>query len=130
MTSEIEYEGQIKEGKPHGFGKMHWLTNGEEYEGHWKNGVMHGEGTLKMEDFSVYTGSFLFGKFDGEGQIVMADQSITRGSFKQGAITGSGIHRFKPGNLEKKEEYVGQFLNSIPHGIGTLKYTNGSGVLT
>lgn len=125
MTSEKEYEGQIKDGKPHGFGIMHWLTSGEVYEGYWENGIMHGEGTLKMEDLSVYSGGFLYGKFDGEGQIVEADQSMTKGTFKQGIISGRGVYKYRPNNPEKREEYVGEFWAGKPHGFGTLKYING-----
>jgi hypothetical protein len=109
---------------------MNWLTSGEVYEGYWENGIMHGEGTLKMEDLSVYSGGFLYGKFDGEGQIVEADQSMTKGTFKQGIITGKGVYRHRPNNPEKREEYVGEFLNGKPHGFGTLKYINGTIYLT
>ena len=126
INADMEYEGQIKDGKPHGFGTKVWLANGEVYEGYWENGIMHGEGTLKMEDLSVYSGGFLFGKFDGEGQIVRGDQSVTRGTFKNGVITGKGIFKFPPNNFEKKEEYVGEFLNGYPHGVGTLKFINGT----
>lgn len=126
LTSELEYEGHIREGKPHGYGTMNWLNTGEVYEGYWENGIMHGEGNLKMEDLSVYFGGFMYGKFDGDGQIVEADQSMIKGTFKQGIITGKGVYKYRPNNLEKREEYVGDFLNGKPHGFGTLKFMNGS----
>lgn len=125
INTEMEYEGQIKDGKPHGYGTKVWLANGEVYEGYWEHGIMHGEGTLRMEDLSVYSGGFLYGKFDGQGQIVMADQSVTRGTFKNGVLTGKGTFKFPSHNPDKKEEYVGQFQNGYPHGVGTLKFVNG-----
>lgn len=126
ITPELEYEGQVKYGKPHGFGKMNWIVKGEQYEGYWENGIMHGEGQLKRADMSVYKGEFEHGLFNGEGQIVFADTSFVKGSFKNGVLTGKGIYRYKTNDPKKREEYTGRFSKGQPHGVGTLKFVNGS----
>ena len=126
ITEEMEYEGQIRNGIPHGTGTKHWLDSGEVYSGQWENGVMYGEGKLKMQDLSVYSGGFEFGKFNGEGQILYADNSLVKGAFKKGVISGKGVFKYKTHDQDLREEYVGQFLNGIPHGVGTLTFVNGT----
>lgn len=41
-----KYDGEWKDGRPHGFGTMHNPRFGLTYEGQWKNGKRHGTGTL------------------------------------------------------------------------------------
>ena len=37
-----EYEGEVKNGKPHGLGKWKWKNKGT-VEGEWKNGQLNGK---------------------------------------------------------------------------------------
>ena len=39
------YVGEIKNGKPNGFGTKTYQYDLGKYEGEWKNGEMHGQGT-------------------------------------------------------------------------------------
>ena len=87
---------------------------------------MHGEGKLKMQDLSVYTGGFEFSKFSGEGQILYPDKSIVKSTFKKGMISGKGIFKYRKNDPDQREEYVGYFANSIPDGVGTLTFVNGT----
>ena len=71
------YEGQFKNGKKNGQGKM-THANGSAYEGQFKNGKKDGQGKLTIEDglgFRVYEGKFVRGvqafieaKSEREGQ--------------------------------------------------------------
>ena len=40
-----KYRGEIKNGKPHGFGICNWI-GGLKYVGEWKEGKLHGKGTM------------------------------------------------------------------------------------
>ena len=44
-----KYEGEIKNGKPHGQGIVYY-DGGNKYEGEWKYGKRHGKGTLMFYD--------------------------------------------------------------------------------
>ena len=55
------YEGEWKDGKPHGKGtetKSSWV-----YVGEWKDGMKNGQGTLTFTDGEKFDGEWLEGKF-------------------------------------------------------------------
>ena len=45
-----KYRGEIKNGKPEGFGILIWF-DGKKYVGMWKNGKMNGQGTRTLGHF-------------------------------------------------------------------------------
>jgi hypothetical protein len=49
-ASGFKYEGDVKDGKRHGQGKLTW-ANGDVYEGGWKGGLFNGQGrkTVKAD---------------------------------------------------------------------------------
>lgn len=48
--SQIDYLGELKEGKPHGYGKAYYSSSEHiAYEGDWKEGKPHGEGIFFPE---------------------------------------------------------------------------------
>lgn len=52
------YDGEWKDGKPHGFGYRHYLS-GATYEGDWLYGRRHGSGIFKWaDDQEVYSGQW------------------------------------------------------------------------
>ena len=81
------YDGQWKEGEPHGKGKI-WWDNGEYYEGDFKNGSPHGKGKMTNEDGEVYEGGFAYGNFHGKGKLINADGTIDEGKWKDGEFQG------------------------------------------
>ena len=52
-----KYEGEWKDGKMHGQGKLSFL-DGRKYEGEWKNGNEHGQGTKTYNDGGKYEGEW------------------------------------------------------------------------
>lgn len=126
ITLEMEYEGQVRDGQPHGHGKKTWLETGEVYEGFFEYGVPNGEGKLKMKDGSEYIGPFLKGSFSGQGQLSYSDGAVVKGEFKNGEVFGKGVYKYPSTDPMQKEEYVGHFQRSIPSGKGILKFRNGS----
>ena len=52
-ADDTTYEGELKMGRPHGYGVLKQQRNGQvlfSYEGNWKDGKKHGKG--KMKDFT------------------------------------------------------------------------------
>ena len=56
------YEGEWKDGKPHGQGKE-IFSHGQKYVGKWKDGMKNGQGTLTFTDGEKFDGEWLEGKF-------------------------------------------------------------------
>lgn len=91
-NKQISYEGEMKDGKKHGYGKLK-LEMGNSYEGEWKEGKIHGKGKLKYPDGSEYDGDWVEGKRQGTGKYIWAD--------------GSGY-------------YIGEWRDDVRNGKGTF----------
>ena len=66
------YEGQLRDGVPHGYGKRVY-TNGVIYEGGWKSGLRDGFGKYIWPDGTIYEGGWKDDKYDWFGQYVSPD---------------------------------------------------------
>jgi len=58
---EYDYEGDIKDGLPHGLG-TYTYHSGNKYSGEWKDGVPVGKGTFTYPDGTKYVGGLKKGK--------------------------------------------------------------------
>jgi hypothetical protein len=89
------YEGEMKDGKKHGKGKMDYASggsytgiwvddsrtgqgvytwsSGNRYEGQWKDNKMHGKGKLDFASGDKYTGDWVEGNRTGQGVFVWAN---------------------------------------------------------
>ena len=61
------YEGQLRDGVPHGLGKQVY-PNGSTYEGGWKAGLRDGFGKYVWPDGTIYEGGWKDDKYDWFGQ--------------------------------------------------------------
>jgi len=80
-----------------GWGKM-FLEKGFEYEGQWKEGKPNGKGAVKTPYWTT----------------------ISSDKWVEGEIQGHGEETYLNGR-----KYVGQFKNTLYHGIGTDNYPDG-----
>ena len=118
---EYEYEGEIKDSKRDGYGKL-ILENGIYYIGQWKNDMKHGKGTLYKKDNSlIYEGDFENDKYNGFGQLNEENGDYYIGEWKDGLKHGLG----KMYNKKKNIIYEGNFENGMRNGIG--KYFENKG---
>ena len=62
-----KYEGNFKDGLPHGKGKKHWVS-GDTYDGEWEAGLRHGKGECHYAGGAKYSGNFKNGLFHGHGR--------------------------------------------------------------
>lgn len=119
------YRGSVNEQRePHGFGIMEY-SNGFTYDGEWKNGKREGNlGILKYPPGETleYKGSFKDDKFGGEGVITMKNGDRFEGSFVAGRMEGRGKHVLNNGDIE----YIGEYKDGKPHGMGVKTYEDGS----
>jgi hypothetical protein len=89
---EINYTGEVKNGKPDGYGVAMYLTgNPLRYAGSFVNGVYEGKGTLFFKDGAILTGTWKKGKLNGKGMNIHSDKSIYVGDFINGEKNGKGV---------------------------------------
>lgn len=79
------YKGGIKDGTPHGVGKMSW-PDGSSYEGDWLDGMINGSGTYLWGDGAKYTGEWVNGQMHGKGKFTSATGDVSDGQFSLGSL--------------------------------------------
>jgi len=148
------YVGEVKDGKPHGNGKLtHYYGGGEpiddvhdkmeEVKGVWKNGKLHGQGVWETyrtnpQDIEEIEGGerIIFGqiiKFEGEYKNGEQHKG-TANFFHDDSLLIGGIeddwgfhHRVRFDDIVlDRVEYTGEFDGFWISGYGIMTYTNGS----
>ena len=123
---QSKYNGEIKNGKPNGFG-FQTYKNGNKYFGEHKNGLPNGKGRSIYPDGSMYLGVYKNGKFHGQGTFIWKDGYYYVGEFKDGTQNDKGTEILPNGNL------AGEYKDGKPWNVkgfnkdGKIisKYVNG-----
>ncbi|XP_056651961.1 MORN repeat-containing protein 1 isoform X2 [Monodelphis domestica] len=119
----LEKEEEGAGGGPHRRSYGHYIYPNTffRYEGEWKDGKKHGHGKLLLKDGSYYEGDFADGEIIGKGRRYWASSGNTySGQFVLGELQGHGIMKYKEGG-----KYEGEFLNGVREGHGFLMDKNG-----
>lgn len=87
--TEINYFGEIRDGKAHGQGIGIHKT-GSVYDGEWQNNRKHGKGTYKWPEGEIYEGDFVNDTRDGEGNYYWPNGNRYMGAWKNDRRTGYG----------------------------------------
>lgn len=74
------------------------FKGGNKYNGETRNGVPHGFGTMRYVDGKIYTGYFVNGLRHGTGKLTMPNGEYFKGEFYQNIITENGIYFDEYGN--------------------------------
>ncbi len=136
------YDGDWKNGKPHGMGTME-LTSGERFSGMWEHGKRHGHGELTQAQGNHYVGQFVNGARHGDGversadglyrgawtddlpngagEFHSNDGSTYRGQWHDGQREGYGTYTDKNGST-----YEGDWIADVPHGFGNMSGVDGT----
>ena len=104
------------------YGKVEWNYIGDSkliYEGEFKNGGPHGLGTITSPD-SKYIGEYIDGRRNGKGTQIIFDRYKYVGEFKNDQKEGKGTLTKQDGST-----YVGEFKNDRENGQGTYTYPDG-----
>ena len=117
-----KYEGDWKNDKIEGKGKMIWKT-GEVYEGEWSNNLKEGKGIETYTDGAKYEGNFKNSKFEGKGVLYYANGCRYEGDFKNNNRHGSGIMYYKSDGIGKS---MGDFVDDKPSGKHVFLQPDGS----
>ncbi len=166
---EDHYVGETNEkGEPHGRGSMHYAKDGwvENYEGEWRNGKQHGHGKLSGTKFRLegewrngqtngfgiktdFSGEKFSGEFrDGteyQGSMVFPDGETYDGEWRNGRPCGRGVIVYDDfARYEGDVETVDDFNQTVavnhssgdeawynfqeywPHGEGEMRYPDGA----
>jgi hypothetical protein len=143
MQNDDKYEGEIKNGKPHGKGILK-KSNGDMYTGEFRDGYFHGQGTLTFLSGTVYLGEFKHDEWDGYGIYNKVDGTKYCGEWKKGYMHGYGIYSVINGfkhtgewkedeqdgygitNFSNGDKYIGEWRNGKQNGNGTYFYKDGT----
>lgn len=115
MSDQMLYEGQLKEGKPHGYGQGN-TTRGT-FEGTWHDGEPDGIGTLTLDDGRIFRGQMTQGKISGPGEMTYLDGEIVTGLFQDGVLQDGRARIQGP-----QWTYEGWVENAEPSGQGRLTW--------
>ena len=118
------YEGEFKDGRPHGQGIMKY-TNGDVYEGEFMGGYKHGKGTMKYANGDVYDGDWKDGHRSSWGLMKYANGDVYDGGWKNGLrgsdyLSSWGLMKYANGDV-----YDGEWKSDSKWGHGIMKYANG-----
>lgn len=112
------YEGEVKDGKPHGKGTQYY-ENQKSYEGQWVNGKKEGRGTEYYKDEKRYQGEWKEGKKEGQGTKYYKGEKTYQGEWKDDREHGKGTSFYNG-----QKSYVGYWYNGREMGPATY-YING-----
>lgn len=119
-TSEIEYRGDFKEGKPNGRGVLLYGDDLKlKHEGYFKHGVKHGKGYFTTKENKIYITTWYQGRKDGRFFLKSPNGSIAEGLFKNDEIVGDITTKFINGDI-----YVGNSINAYREGKGRMVWAN------
>ena len=112
ISDEWEYEGAIVNEKPHGQGKMTWLS-GDWCTGTFVNGLAEGPNNTFYDNCSesTYTGTMKAGLKDGRGRAVFKKGDVYEGEYCHGLSCGQGTYKYANGDV-----YTGGFDQGVAGG--------------
>ena len=113
------YEGEIKNGLRHGYGKYTW-PSGQQYVGGYMDGKQHGYGTRTWPSGQQYVGDYKYDKQNGHGTFTWADGERHVGDWKDGVECGHGERTWPSG-----QKYVGDWKDGKRSGYGTQTLPDG-----
>jgi len=126
------YEGQVKDGVPHGFGALTYNENykASKYVGEFVDGWPHGIGHYDYRDGCTYDGQVVKGDSHGKG--VMYYPKGINGSTNEWKYEGSWVNNWPTGigittseNHPTIKRYEGEHVRGNAHGQGKTFFQDG-----
>jgi hypothetical protein len=122
------YDGEIKEGIPHGKGILTYSSQ-HVYDGEWVNGCSHGKGTAygvittgSRKGTFRYEGYWLDDMMAGRGKFTWPNGDVYDGDWSNDKPNGMGIYTFK----DSGARYIGMMKDGKRHGYGTYIFKDNS----
>ena len=89
-THKVHYEGEFKNDKLSGQGRIIFKNEGHVYEGQFENNEINGYGTFKWKNGDSYTGQMMNGKMHGNGVYRYNNGQVFEGTYANGIKQGKG----------------------------------------
>ncbi len=115
------YTGPVKNGLPHGTGKLRIDELEFTYEGEFVDGKAEGYGKKTWDSGDCCEGTIIDGLFCGNGYFFFADGDTYEGEFKDDSFEGKGKFTYVNGDT-----YEGEFANDSFEGKGKFTWANGN----
>ncbi|XP_046280719.1 MORN repeat-containing protein 1 isoform X1 [Marmota monax] len=115
------YEGEFADGEITGLGCRYWAWSGNTYSGHFILGEPQGHGVMKYKTGGHYEGELSHGLRAGRGFLVDGEGQEYEGSFHDNRRHGRGQMLFKNG-----DKYDGDWVQDRRQGHGVLHCADGS----
>ena len=122
--SNGSYEGEMKDGEPHGFGTYRW-NDGDVYTGEYVNGTRHGKGKFVFASGNYYDGEWANGKYHGHGIFRWSDGDEFDGEWQNGQRHGKGKWTYADGRY-----YTGVWENGESISSSSIVYPSTSNATT
>lgn len=120
-AGEAKYEGEWKDGKKEGVGRM-WWNNGDRYLGDWKNDTKDGSGYMMWENGDIYEGSWKQDLRHGESAYYFySNGGKFQGDYVNDERHGPGVFYWPDG-----DRFEGTWQSGGRHGKGKLILKNGT----
>jgi len=115
---ERRYEGELKDGKPHGQGTITYSPSGEIFKGEFKDGKENGQGIWTHPDGESTEGEWK------NGYIQFGTHIESDGSKYEGDFAGLGVVKHGKGTYTYPDghTYVGEWDLNKRHGEGIMSY--------
>ncbi|CAM9530038.1 unnamed protein product [Chrysoparadoxa australica] len=115
------YEGEWRDNKRHGVGKLVCAQDGSSYQGGWEYHRYHGKGTLQASGYK-FQGTFHRGKEEGFGEATWPDGSWYKGMFRDGLRSdSSGEAVFQCANTGI--HHTGSWFDGVPDAAVMVEVT-------
>ena len=89
-THKVHYEGEFRNDKLSGKGRIIFKIEGHYYEGDFENNEINGYGTFKWKNGDTYTGQMMNGKMHGQGRYTYNNGKVFEGTYANGIKQGVG----------------------------------------
>lgn len=142
--SSARYEGEWRDGLPHGDGILIYDdVDNVRYEGQFARGKRHGHGQMRYASGNVYAGKWVDDRKKGYGvmrwlgppnptsvapasSVVPVLHEVYEGEWEHDEQHGFGRHVWLHTRQKEKNYYEGEFARGLRHGLGVFYYANGA----
>jgi hypothetical protein len=115
------YNGEWRNGQPHGSGVWATIEGDLFCSQNWQNGAKHGKTVDVLCDGCVYRGNYEYGKRHGEGLLTWPYGANYVGQFTNDKRNGTGVYTYADGRC-----YTGSYKDDRPHGYGKMTSSDGT----